>query len=223
MPTDDQAMNDPEVFETASAGTAAEWREEMEQDSERVFDEVEELELAAELLGVQSEAELDHFLGNFLKSALRKVRGGLSTPVGRALGGLLKGAIHKALPSVGRLASGVVGPDLGGQLTDRLAAGAGNLLGLELEGLSGEDQELEVARQLVRLGASAVDHAAAAAPGSAAVPAARAAVSAAAAQFAPGLVKGSAGGPPERCACKGGRASAGRWERRGPAIILHGL
>jgi hypothetical protein len=38
------------------------------------FSEAEEMELAAELLGVTSEAELDHFLGNIFKKVGASLR-----------------------------------------------------------------------------------------------------------------------------------------------------
>src|SRR5215475_2084865 len=58
-----------------------------EYSQEGPFSEAEEMELAAELLTVSSEAELDQFLGNLFKKASRAVGGLIKSPIGRALGG----------------------------------------------------------------------------------------------------------------------------------------
>jgi hypothetical protein len=51
-----------------------------------VFHEAEEMELAAELLEVSNEQELEQFLGDFIKKA------------GKAIGGIVKSPIGKAPP-----------------------------------------------------------------------------------------------------------------------------
>src|SRR5262245_28893524 len=124
------------------------------------FSESEEQELAAELLGVNSDHELDQFLGGLLRRAASAVGSVLHSPVGGALGGLVKGAVRKVLPDVGRLFNAAEGGP-----TAQLAA-AGRLLGLESEGMSAEDQEFNAATQLVRLtGAAAAQASASPAPG----------------------------------------------------------
>ena len=85
----------------------------------------------------------------------------------------------------------------------------GRRLGLELEGLSPEDQEFEVARRVVRLAGDAAVKAAAAPPSAPAGKVVNKAIAAAAKKHAPGLA-----GP-------GGRRS-GRWIRRGRRIIVLG-
>ena len=60
------------------------------------LNEVEEMELAAELMAVSSEEELDQFLGKFFKRAWKGIK-----KVARPLGGILKGIAKKALPFVG--------------------------------------------------------------------------------------------------------------------------
>jgi len=69
--------------------------------SESPFGEIEETELAEELLTIQSEEELDQFLGKLVKKAWRGVKKFAKSGVGRALGGALKGIAKKALPIVG--------------------------------------------------------------------------------------------------------------------------
>ena len=69
-----------------------------------VFGEADELELAAGLLEVTKELELDRFLGSLIRSAGRAAGRFVSSPVGQALGGILKGAARQALPVAGRSA-----------------------------------------------------------------------------------------------------------------------
>jgi hypothetical protein len=120
---------------------------------------------------------------------------------------------------LGRAAGDHLAPGLGGQIGSRVASDAAQMLGLELEGLSGEDQEFEVAKQMVRVAGTAAANAAATSQTLPPVPAAKQAVAHAARAHAPGLL-----GRPERgkteCTC---HASAGRWQRRGREIILDGL
>jgi hypothetical protein len=121
-----------------------------------VFRESEEIELAAALLEVRDEDELDHFLGDLIRGAgkvLGKVIGG---PAVKAIGGVLKGLAKTALPIAGGALGGMVGGPLGAQVGSVLASQAGRIFGLELEGLSPEDREFEAARQFVRFAGAAV-------------------------------------------------------------------
>ena len=119
-----------------------------------------ESELAANLLEITDEQELDQFIGSLLKKARRVVGGALKSPLLRPLGGFIKGAIKKALPIAGGALGNLVAPGIGGQIGSQLASGAGGLLGLEFEGVAPEDQEFEVAKHLVRMAGSAVQNAA---------------------------------------------------------------
>ena len=205
------------------------------------FNEVEEMELAAELLEVNDEAELDQFLGKLLKNASRAVGGALKNPLGRMLGGYLKGAIKKALPTVGGAFGNYLAPDDGGALGGRLASNAGHYFGLELEGLSAEDREFEVARQLVRFGGAAAtqaemtSHLAGSGAGAGQMAqAAQDALLAAAQRYAPGFIRaganlmhGGAGcGAASTCNCgkhSHRKHSGGSWVRRGQEIHLLGV
>jgi hypothetical protein len=91
------------------------------------------------------------------------------------------------------------------------------MFGLELEGMSPQDQEYEVARRIVRLAGAATQQAVAAPSTMAPQDAARAAVVEAARRHAPGLL-GAAAKP----STTGPSASArsGRWIRRGRTIII---
>ena len=182
----------------------------------RVFDEVAELELAGALLEVANEDELDRFLGDLISRAGRVVGSVVRSPVGQALGGILKNAARQALPVIGgALGSAVAGPS-GRALGSQFATKAGQLFGLELEGLSQEDQEYEVARRFVRFAGAAAANAANAAPSVPTQAAAHSAVAAAARDHAPGLLAARRQQP----APSGGRTRPGRWIRRGRTIVI---
>ncbi len=185
---------------------------------EVLFTEEEEMELAAELLSVGSEEELDQFIGKLFRKAgrgLRKFGSGLKQ-VARGAGGVIKSIAKKALPIAGSALGGVFGGPLGGKIGGAVGRAASNLFEyddeaayddqewagigknlsksalhqtgkhaglkvggakgqkagshfaraatslfeLELEGLSPEDQEFEVARRVVRFAGSATQKAA---------------------------------------------------------------
>ena len=160
---------------------------------EAVFDEADELELAAELLEVTDEDELDQFIGKLIKKAASKLKKVVKGPLGKTLGGLIKGVTKTALPALGAVAGNLVLPGVGGALGGKLGSAAGSVFGLELEGLSAEDQEFEVAKQVVRLGGEAVKQAAQPGMGTSGAPqaAAQTAMVKAAQKHAPGLVGGA--------------------------------
>src|SRR4051794_23975570 len=70
-------------------------------EAEGPLGETQELEAAAELLEIQSEAELEQFLGNLFKKVASGVGGFIKSGTGKALGGILKNVAKKALPVVG--------------------------------------------------------------------------------------------------------------------------
>lgn len=183
-----------------------------------VFDETEEMELAAELLAVSDEAELDQFLGKLFKRAGRSLGRFVKSSVGRRLGGFLKGAIRKALPIVGGAAGTLFGGPAGAAIGSRLASAGGQMFGLELEGLSPEDQEFEVARRLIRLSGEAAKQAADTPEQMDPHAAARAATTRAAQRHAPGLLR------PVAAALQGaGPRRTGRWVRHGRRIVIMGV
>jgi hypothetical protein len=208
------------------------------------LDETEEMELAAELLEVSDEEELDQFIGKLIKRAGRAAGRFVRSDAGRALGGMVKAAARKALPMLGAAAGGFVGGAAGSKVGGQLAASAGSLFGLELEGLSREDQEFEVARRVVRFADAAVRKLAAAQGTGDPAQAAKDAALAAAKRHAPGL-RAPAVPPSDArkcpncggstrgggCRCKGSRSCAcggadadaeGRWITRGRHIVLLG-
>ena len=208
-----------DAFEFAPEGEGEIWGE---ADQEGPFTEAEEMELAADLLEVTDEAELDQFLGKLLKKAGRAVGKFARGPL-RAVGGVLKGIAKKALPFVGgALGSFIPIPGVGTAVGTALGTAASKLFEMDLEGLSPEEQEFEVARQFVRLAGAAAQQAAAAPPNAPPQAVARAAVMAAARKHAPGLVR-PAGGGQAAGTTAGGARRGGRWIRRGRKIVLLGV
>jgi uncharacterized protein (DUF697 family) len=203
-----------------------------ETDNESPFNEVDEMELASQLLGASSEAELDQFLGSLFKKVGRTVGSVVKSPIGQALGGILKKVAKTALPIAGSALGGMVGGPLGASLGGNLGSMATKLFELELEGMSLEDQEFEVARRVVRLAGAAARNAAVSAPNRPPMVIANYAVTSAARRYAPGLVAarrpGRPGYPPVYpqpapgpYPYTGGRS--GRWVRRGRNLILFGV
>jgi hypothetical protein len=190
--------------------------------------ENEEIQLAHELLAVNNEQELEQFLGDFIKKAVSTVGQIARSPVGQAIGGVLKGVARKALPMAGAALGGYIGGPLGAKIGTGLANAAGKAIGLELE--FGESEELEFtgARQFVRLANDTARQAArAVAAGADPRAAAQQAAISAARKFAPGLLgagSGLAGAGLTAGAMPvlGRRLASGRWIRQGRSIIVYG-
>lgn len=185
-----------------------------------VFGEADEMELAADLLEISDEAELEQFLGKLIKKAGRAVGKVIRSPVGRSLGGLLKGVAKKALPIAGSALGNLVVPGAGGAIGGQLASAAGRIFGLELEGMSPEDQEFEVARRFVRFAGQATQNATQAPPNTPPAAIAQSAIAAAAQQHAPGLLR--RGGVNGKVGSSKNGSQSGRWVRSGRKIILYG-
>lgn len=194
--------------ETLGAGAFREEALAESEDAETVFSEAEEMELASELLDVQSEQELDRFLGDLIKRAGRAAGAFIRSPTGQALGGILKGAAKRTLPIAGRALGGYLGGAQGAQLGAQAAAAAGRIFGLELEGLSPEDRDFEIAKSFVRFAGETVRTAVTARGAAPPRAVARSAAAQAASRHAPGLLRSAA--PP----------LTGRWFRRGRTIIV---
>jgi hypothetical protein len=175
---------------------------------ETVFNESEELELASEFLELQSEQELDRFLGDLISRAGRAVGTFVSSPTGQALGGILKNAARQALPVVGRAVGGYIGGSRGAQIGGQAANAAGRFFGLELEGLSSEDKEFEIAKSFVRFAGETVRTAITARAAAPPQAVAKAAAAQTAIRYAPGLLRSVP------------RPISGRWFRRGRHIVV---
>ena len=192
------------------------------------FSESQEMDLASELLALTNDAELDQFLGNLFKKVGGAVGKFMKGPVGRSLGGMLKGVAKRALPVLGGALGSFI-PGIGTAIGSTVGTAASNLFEVELEGLSPEDQEYEVARRLVRLASGAAKKAGLIPPGFDPRAAAKAALAAAAKQYAPGLLSllGETGPTPMAPAAPSPLTTrpghSGRWIRRGQKIILLGV
>lgn len=221
------------------------------------LDETAELELASQFLEITTEQELEHFLGNLLRTVTGAASDFARSREGRQIGGILKKAAGQVLPVLGRAAGKAMGGALAGATGGSRAryrkgggaagAAVGRLakrrFGLELEGMSGEDQEFEVARQFVRFSTEAIRNLLNQLGTGPAGQVARQAVVAAARRHAPGLVTEQvltsariprsspaakqanqatkpAAAKPKGCSCGGGMPRAGRWELRGNTIVL---
>jgi hypothetical protein len=160
---------------------------------EAPFSEMETLELANELLEVQSEEELEDFLGDIIKKAGSAVGSFVRSDTGKALTGVAKDVAKQALPSIGQAVGGYFGGPTGAQLGGKAASWASSLLGLELEGLSAQEAELEAAKGVVRMTGAAAKVAAQAPRNAPPKQVAKAATQAAAQRYAPGLVTGRGG------------------------------
>jgi hypothetical protein len=217
------------------------------------------MELASQFLEITSEQELEHFLGNLLRSVTGAASNFARSREGRQIGGILKKAAGRVLPVLGKAAGQAAGSALagvtggsrdryrktGGKIGDALGHAAKRYFRLELEGMSPEDQEFEVARQFVRFASDAIHNAVRQLGTGPAPQIARQAVVSSARQHAPGLItdrmldaariarsspatqqRGTATpartSKPGGCTCgaANGMPRAGRWEMRGNTIVL---
>jgi hypothetical protein len=192
--------------------------------------EAQEMELASQFLEVASEEELEEFLGD-LWNRTKAAASGAYDAAGRAYNSdLVQRHVIPALKSAGR----TFGPGLAGKAADRLLPGSGRVvepvaqwaadrwLKEELEGLSAEDREFEIARRYIRFAIDALQRALEAPPRVPQPVAAQIAVAEAARTHAPGLVpvvpelvSGAAAGNGSN-----GGGSSGRWVRRGSSIVI---
>jgi hypothetical protein len=153
-------------------GAVAEWRE---------------AELASELLELASQRELDRFFRDLIRSEVPQ-----APAAAPALSTILGRAATQILPLAGKPPGERGGPSGGARTADR----AGAPLGLELEGLSAQDQVFELARQFVRFASAAAREMAGSGVGSSPGASARAAAARAAGSHAPGLLSALAGDEP---------------------------
>ena len=145
-------------------------------------------------------------LGAFLRKLVASIAAADRVPVGAALGKALVAVLEPVARSIMPIRrSGTGGADL--------KTMASRVFGMELEGLSPEDKEYEVAQQFIRLAADTIRNASAAAhTGAPSVVTAVAAFRQAARRYAPGLLKSKAQHAP----------TSGRWHREaGHIIVLH--
>jgi hypothetical protein len=122
------------------------------------FSEAENLELAAQLLDVKSEQELDHFLGDLVGKAWKGIRqvGRTVAQVAKPLAGVLKPIVKTALPMVGgALGSFIPIPGVGTALGSAVGGMIGNAIGNEVGEVEGLHRDIEVAKRIVDVAGSA--------------------------------------------------------------------
>jgi hypothetical protein len=183
--------------------------------------ESQELALASELLEINSEEELEQFLGDVwerTKAAASQAYN--SDAVQSAIPGL-KAVARAVLPKAATYLANAYAPGTGDIAGAGVEAAVNQWLNEELEGLSGEDREFETARQFVRF-LNAALQCAARMPARVPPPvAAQTAISDAARSHLPGLVPflTQLVGTPTNGARDGG-SSTGRWFRQGSSIVI---
>jgi hypothetical protein len=213
--------------------------------AEQLLSEAEEMELAMELLGVSNEDEMEQFLGKMFRGigrGLKKVGRFIGRKVLPKIGGALKGLAKKALPFVGgALGSLIPIPGVGTALGSALGSAVSKALEMEFGELESEEAELEVARRLVRIAASAAQQASGAPPNAdpesvvrnALLAAVRAHVPTFAANEAELMAEAEAemgyedegegeGEYESGYEAEAGSAMSGRWTRRGRHIVVYG-
>ena len=196
---------------------------EFEEETYYELTEEQEIELAAELLAVSDDRELDQFLGGLL----RKAKGA----IGPALKKYLIPLAKKALPIAAGAVGGYFGGPMGAKLGSKLGSFATTLFEVDFESMDGEVMEMEVARNFVRLANAAATNAATAGPTADPNRAAKTALVQAAKTHAPGLVRRNAAigsavaGSNTPSVTR--RRNSGRWIRRddrnGRVIVLLGV
>jgi hypothetical protein len=208
----DETDNEDELLAFDQEGEAGDFEAEGEAQDDR------ETELAAEMLSVSDEQELDEFFSKLLRGA----RGVLGSPAGQKLKDLLRKTARTALPLAGQAVGGYFGGDRGAAFGGKVAAAGGQLFGLELEGLSGEDTEMQVARRFVRFAGDAAQRLSASGSNGKPYQAAKDAFLAAARRHAPGIISRISGGT-STAATAGSSRTEGRWIRRGRKILVLGI
>ena len=147
----------PESFAYACPSVGARG---ISRDWESPFTESEEMELAAELLAANSEAELEQFLGKLFKKAWSGIKS-----VAPQIGGVLKSVAKVALPVAATAAGTFFGGPAGGMIAGKLGSMVSQALEAETAGLPPENRDFAKCRQFVRMAGLAAKAAAEAPPG----------------------------------------------------------
>jgi len=210
--------------------------------------ENQELESAYELLEVSNEAELNQFVGNLMSRAVGAAKTAatnfVASPAGKTVGQYLVNFGKNTLPQLagqyGAQAGGALGERLGsygekagqwagnkagnwagGKAGNWIASNAQRIFNLELESLSPENQELEIARSFVRFANDLTRKASQVVrsnPNISLASLGKQVLTASAQQHAPGLL--TTGTNPGTVKRRVG--NQGTWVRKGGAIVLYG-
>jgi hypothetical protein len=194
--------------------------------------------LAGELVSLSSEAELDHFFGDFVKKAMGGIKKFAASPVGQTLVSGLKSVAKQALPTVAGAIGNAIAPGAGGAIGQKIGSFAAqnleqdaflaDLLGetamageenLLPDLLGNEAETMEKAKQVVKVAAAATKKAKSAPPTHDVRAVVRDAIMEAMKEYAPNLLSHHGGGHAHAHA---GAGNEGRWYRRGAKIVLVG-
>ena len=210
-----------ETFGEYPGETFGEYPGEYEAEYEESMSEDEELALAAELMDVRSEGEMEQFLGKLFRKVASGTTNFLRSPAGQMLGNVLRQVASKYVIPMGASAiGGLVGGPPGAMIGSQLAGPAAQALGLEVGGLSEDEAQFSIGRQFIRLAYDAARRAAAANPQLDPNQIVRFAVTQAARRYAPGLLSTAAPAVPVTAIAG---SSRGVWVRRGRTIVLFGV
>lgn len=192
-----------------------------------VLNEEEQTHLASRLMDVNSEQELDNFLGDVISGAANAVGKFISSPTGQALGSGLKTVAKQLLPVAGQAVGERFGGSAGGQIGGALGSAAAGLFEV-----GPEEREWEAANTMVQLASEATKKAAEMPQGGDPHAIARHAIIEAAKIHAPHLVPyltGESGQHHHQCGCRHGEhehergRQSGRWYRHRGRVILIGI
>ena len=200
--------------------------------------DIDTTRLESEPLSLRQEIEASEF--EFLDAG--ELESPLSEVEEMELASELLAVAKKALPFLGGALGSIIPiPGVGTAVGTALGSAASKVLKAELEGLSPEDREFEMARRFVRFAGTAAKTAASTPPGATARAGIIAALKAALEQQRAQLADGKAGAgrngefgfeeieelkeraAPLAAPTAGGRSRNGRWIRRGGKIILLGV
>ena len=189
---------------------------------------------ASRLISSPAGQSVGRYLVDFGKKTLPQLGGQYGGQAGAALGGRAGSALGGRLGPVGARAGGWLGGKAGGyagsqagqwagsQAGNWVADNAKRVFGLELEALSPENQELEIARSFVRFATDVTRRANQALnrnPNLSLGALGRQVLSAAAPVHAPGLMAGAL----QQLSGPARRARRGTWERRGGTVVLYNV
>ena len=204
-----------------------EYDQEYEPEYDREYDreygaisEEEENELAAELLTLSNEAELDQFLGKFFK----RIGGGLRK-VFNPLRKVLRPLAKKLLPIAGTAVGTFFGGPLGASIGGKAGAFASKLFETDFESMPAEEAEMDIARRFIRFASAAAQEVADAPADADPNAVTKTAVANAASDHAPGLAQKMDEDPDKSGSDDkpaGSRSGSGTWYRRGTTIVVKG-
>jgi hypothetical protein len=192
------------------------------------FNQSQNNNLVARLMDVNSEQELDYFLGDVISSATSAVGDFINSPTGQQLGSALKSVAKQVAPQVLTAVGNRLVPGIGGTVGGAVGTAISSALGDS----EAEQMEWEAANSFVNIAGEAAKKAAAAPPGADPQAVARHAIIEAAKIHAPGWVGYLTGEGPHHHFCGCGydhhhhhhhHAHEGRWYRHGQHIIVEGV